>query len=831
MDNKKFISFLMLSASVLIGFQALNAWLNPPDPNEAVQQAADEVDADGGKEAAEAVANAGEKADAAEANEAEISGEEGFNEAGLDGKAGVAEAAKVPPQRIALGSLDPESPYKMLVWFTNQGAAIESIALNEPRYRDLEDKSGYLGYFAFSSEDKTSRINVVGAGTPAATAIPATAGDPVGLQVGDIITKIDDKEIGESKQIALVLSSTKPGETIQITVERGNAEHTYSAELVHRPLELIRPEPLYPSELNPAHPLSYRLTLSPKTQLRGQKGHEGIEAMLVENWEMTPISDGKLPGVEFRYRVAADRFPELKLKSDLLVIKRFRLAKRNPQDEAMQETGRLYHLDFDFEIKNLGDTPAEVGYQLDGPTGLPLEGWWYTYKTHPKSFGGAGVRDVAVKTFGDGHQLFTNPKILEPYEEYQDGQKAGELSIKEESYLRISDVDKDNKRIPMDVQYAGVDAQYFASALIAEAPDAEEQSAEAQAEREQYLFDYILALPVADEVDELRANRTDVSFRLISGEKEIAPGQSFKQDFLIFAGPKQRDILALYNLQDFITYGWFPLVAKPLMAVLHFFYSITGNYGIAIILLTVLVRGCMFPIGRQQVMNAQKMQMLAPEMKAITEKYKDDMEKKAAAQRELFRKNNYNPLAGCLPVFFQLPIFIGLYRALSVDIELRQAPLIPGISWCSNLAGPDQLWFWEPYLPAMLAAPNGWLGPYLNILPLISVFFMIMHQKMFTPPPTDEQQAMQQKMMKYMMFLFAFMFFRVPAGLCIYFITSSAWALAERKLLPKPKPKQPGEALSPNKPSLLSKLTKGVQENGNGAESVAERRRQRQKRR
>ncbi|MCP4193096.1 MAG: membrane protein insertase YidC [Planctomycetaceae bacterium] len=829
----------MLSASVLIGFQALNAWLNPPIPNEAVQEAAQDVDADKDEEAAEAVADADGNADAAAPQEAEISGEDGFNEADLNNQADVAEAAKVPRQRIALGSLDPESPYKMLVWFTNQGAAIESIALNEPRYRDLEDKSGYLGYFAFSSEDTTSRINVVGAGTPAAKAIPTTAGDPIGLQVGDIIKKIGDKEIGESKQIAMALSSTTPGETIQITVERGNTEHTYSAELVHRPLELIRPEPLYPSELNPAHPLSYRLTLAPKTdpglkQLRGQKGHEGIEAMLVENWEMAPISDGKLPGVEFRYRVKANRFPELKLKGDLLVIKRFRLAKRDQQDEAMKETGRLYHLDFDFEIKNLGDSPAEVGYQLDGPTGLPLEGWWYTYKTHPTKFGGAGVRDVAVKTFGDGHQLFTNPKILEPYEEYQERKKTGGLSIDnedEKSYLEISDKDDAGQLIPMDVQYAGVDAQYFASALIAEAPDAEDQSAEAQAERKRYLFESILALPVADEVDELRANRTDVSFRLISGEKEIAPGKSFKQDFLIFAGPKQRDILALYDLQNFITYGWFPLVAKPLMAVLHFFYSITGNYGIAIILLTVLVRGCMFPIGRQQALNAQKMQSLAPEMKIIAEKYKDDMEKKAAAQRELFRKNNYNPLAGCLPVFFQLPIFIGLYRALSVDIELRQAPLIPGLSWCSNLAGPDQLWFWEPYLPSILAAPNGWLGPYLNILPLISVFFMIMHQKMFTPPPTDEQQAMQQKMMKYMMFFFAFMFFRVPAGLCIYFITSSAWALAERKLLPKPKPKQPGEPLPPNKPSLLSKLTQGKQENGNGTESVAERRRQRQKRR
>ena len=85
----------------------------------------------------------------------------------------------------------------------------------------------------------------------------------------------------------------------------------------------------------------------------------------------------------------------------------------------------------------------------------------------------------------------------------------------------------------------------------------------------------------------------------------------------------------------------------------------------------------------------------------------------------------------------------------------------------------------------MLVSPVGWLGPYLNILPLISVVFMMVHQKMFTPPPTDEQQQMQQSVMKFMMVFMGFMFFKVPAGLCLYFITSSAWGLAERMLLPK----------------------------------------------
>lgn len=137
-------------------------------------------------------------------------------------------------------------------------------------------------------------------------------------------------------------------------------------------------------------------------------------------------------------------------------------------------------------------------------------------------------------------------------------------------------------------------------------------------------------------------------------------------------------------------------------------------------------------------------------------------------------------------MFLQLPIFIGLYRCLSVDIELRQAALIPGIHWCSNLAGPDQAWYWKGILPDFLASETGWLGPYLNIFPIITIILFIWQQKMFTPPATDEQTQMQQNMMKYMMIVMGVMFFKVPAGLCVYFIASSLWGIGERKLLPPP---------------------------------------------
>src|SRR5262249_2267388 len=155
------------------------------------------------------------------------------------------------------------------------------------------------------------------------------------------------------------------------------------------------------------------------------------------------------------------------------------------------------------------------------------------------------------------------------------------------------------------------------------------------------------------------------------------------------------------------------------------------------------------------------------------EKYGNDKEKMARAQMELFRKHNYNPAAGCLPVFLQLPVFMGLYQALNHAVDLRLA----GFLWVDNLAAPDAL-FRLPF-----AIP--YLGEEFNLLPLITIVLFYVQQKMFMPPPANEEQAMQQKMMNFMMIFMGFMFYKVPSGLCVYFIASSLWGLGERKLLPK----------------------------------------------
>ncbi len=271
--------------------------------------------------------------------------------------------------------------------------------------------------------------------------------------------------------------------------------------------------------------------------------------------------------------------------------------------------------------------------------------------------------------------------------------------------------------------------------------------------------------------------------------ESVPAGGSFRQQLQLFAGPKQPELLDQYGLGQSIYYGWFAGFARILASLLHSLSGV-GNYAVAIILLTLFVRALMFPLSRKAAVNAQKMQELAPEMKKINEKYKDDMEGKLKAQRELQQRVGFNPLAGCLPMFLQFPIFIGLYRALSVDIELRQAAVSKQTDWASNLAAPDMFNYWGDWLLDYLSGRGtGWLGPYFNILPVIVVVLFLAQQKMFMPPATDDQTRMTQKMMNIMTLMMGLFFFRVPAGLCIYFITSSLWGICERILVKKTLPK------------------------------------------
>ena len=324
-----------------------------------------------------------------------------------------------------------------------------------------------------------------------------------------------------------------------------------------------------------------------------------------------------------------------------------------------------YLLDMSVQVENLADEPQRLAYRLNGVNGVTMEGWWYSNKINP-TWSRAAARDISYKTVADGRQLMTGCNVLKHVR--KNPKDADEVIFAE---------DGDDAR--RQVNYIGVDAQYFNCAFLP--PEGEATMS---------YFRRASANIVASEakIEKYQEHAVNTSFYVDSVIREVPAGAALGHSFRLFAGPKAPDVVEPLGLSDTIYYGWFAPFAKILVSVLHILYSIVGNYAVAIILLTICVRGMMFPLSRKAAVNAQRMQELAPELKKIADKYKDDMEGRLKAQRELQQRVGFNPLAGCLPMFLQLPIFIGLYRALSVDIELRQAALSSATTWASNLVRP-----------------------------------------------------------------------------------------------------------------------------------------------
>ena len=651
-------------------------------------------------------------------------------------------------QYASIGSADVDSPYRMLVTFTNEGAAVKRLELSSPRFRDLDDRGGHLGNLELLDDLKDKKpvgvkIQIVGAGTPAEAA---------GLQPGDVLQKMGDDAIENRDTLRKLLAKKKPKQEIQLTLLRNGQQTTKSLTLGRRPLEIIRPEieNLQAMEVDMPEGFidrpSFRLALIEARGAETDKNEAEIAGskLLEGRWEIIAVDEKSVT------------FQKSLRKYDLVITKKFLLAQV-PQEEQENVNFPGYHLTLEITIATKGKS-QKVAYALEGPTNLPTEGWWYSRRIARE--GTAGLRDVIVRYYEHATTEITAYALAEKEKETMTGKS---------------------------LVFAGIDSQYFASILIP-----------TKVAIGNVWLQQLDAMRVGPEpAKKSKAKQaTNVSCRLIRSSVAIEKGKPLKDSYMIFCGPKRPALLENYkpsddeeyHLGDLVYYGWqiWAVVAGVMSGVLHLIYAVIRNYGLAIIGLTIFVRLAMFPLSRKQALGMAKMQELKPEMDAIKAKYKKDVEKATRAQQALWKKHNYNPMSGCLLALVQLPIFLGLYRALQSDIELRQAPLISdSVRWCSNLSAPDMLWDWSNVMPAFV---QGWLGPYLNILPLITVILFVLQQKLFTPPPANEQAAMTQKMMSYMMIFIGFMFYTVPSGLCLYFITSSLWGIAERKLLPHPTP-------------------------------------------
>ncbi len=682
--EKRLVIFLVCSVLVLTGHMLLTRALLPPRPvDQQVAGDADDPPPSGKDDATQpertppAAQNQDVSADAtAAAKPTEI----GPAESETPEATAPPVAPDVPQQWITLGSYAADSPYQLLVTLTNRGASIERVELVERRangqlrYRDLESQYGYSG-LQCQDTDQGCVVTVVGLGTPAAVATAGDASVAAGVLPGDVLETVDDVKISRRADLESWLQDARREQVVRLGIRRQAGEATrqltFSLTLAVRPLALIHPESL--PGLSPIPSYLLGLTrVGSATPARGSDELPGLPSLREMHWS---VVDTTTDSVAFRCRLPVGSGDEA---GEIELIKRFRIgsgAAQDRDDQAGLHPG--YSVQMSIEMANLGTSPQVIAYALDGPNGLPTEGWWYSTKIHP-AWGSAGARDVIWRVRGNRHSLRSAAQI------YKQAQKKDLADA-------MTSVLTDNPSLEeRTLDYLGVDTQYFSAVLMAGTLDAVLPVVCQQA--------YAMPSGPLPELKSSDVKTLNTTYRLVSQDETVEPGKTATHEYHIFLGPKAPALLQEYQLADIIEYGWFGWIAKPLSKLLHLFYAIVRNYGLAIILLTVIVRGAMFPIGRKAARNAQMMQELAPEIKKIKEKYKNDLEKQGQAQRELWKKYNFNPLGGCWLMFLQLPIFIGLYRCLSVDIELRQAALIPGVQWCSNLAGPDMAWYWKGHI-------------------------------------------------------------------------------------------------------------------------------------
>jgi len=237
----------------------------------------------------------------------------------------------------------------------------------------------------------------------------------------------------------------------------------------------------------------------------------------------------------------------------------------------------------------------------------------------------------------------------------------------------------------------------------------------------------------------------------------LEPGGKQELSFGVYIGPQAAENLRMVgaSLVEIIDYGWFGFLARPLMEVLRLFYRYTGNYGVAIIVLTVVIKLLFWPLTTASFKSMKNMQKIQPKVNELRKKYKDDPQKLNREMMELYRKYKVNPLGGCMPMLLQIPVFFALYKALLVSIELRHAPFI---FWIKDLSAKD------PYY----------------ITPILMGISMLVQQKM--TPSSDPKQA---KLMLLMPVIFTVMFLNFPTGLVIYWLMNNILTIGQQYLINK----------------------------------------------
>jgi len=270
--------------------------------------------------------------------------------------------------------------------------------------------------------------------------------------------------------------------------------------------------------------------------------------------------------------------------------------------------------------------------------------------------------------------------------------------------------------------------------------------------------------------------------------REIAPGSSGEATSQFFAGAKEVRVLDKYqgeqNIPRFellIDWGWFYFITKPLFWVIDFFFNLVGNFGVAILVTTVLIKLIFFPLANKSYESMSKMKKIQPELTALRDRYKDDRVAQQKAMMDLYKNEKINPAAGCLPILIQIPVFFALYKVLFVTIEMRHAPFF---GWIKDLSAPDPTTIFNlfgliPWDPSTVPVVGHFLM--LGIWPIIMGITMFLQMRL-NPIPPDPTQAM---IFTWMPLFFTFLLAGFPAGLVIYWSWNNLLSIIQQAAIMK----------------------------------------------
>ena len=310
--------------------------------------------------------------------------------------------------------------------------------------------------------------------------------------------------------------------------------------------------------------------------------------------------------------------------------------------------------------------------------------------------------------------------------------------------IKQSELEEASKTLNGNITWAAFEGTYFMTGVI---PEKSED----------------ITLKLSAEGEKIRT--------LIIGAENIIPAKGHLQyNYQVYFGPKKMATLkeAGHDLERIVNFGWFDKLARPALYLLNFFYSYVGNYGIAIILVTILIKLLFWPIAQKGLKSMKNMQKIQPKMAKLKEKYKDDKTRLNEEMMGLYKTYKVNPLGGCLPMLLQIPVFFALYKVLLQAIELRHAPFM---LWITDLSAPDRLMI-------------GIDIPYLGGIPVLTLLMggsMFLQQRM-TPSPPDPTQA---KIMMFLPVIFTFMFLNFASGLVLYWLVNNLLSIGQQYLINK----------------------------------------------